>query len=514
MQIDPAQLFCIAAGVVIGCLIAWAFLRQRFAHDVLNTRATAEMERTLLAEQLKSAQQDSSQFRDRLLKSEASAETIRNELDSCRIESAQLKERTERIPLLEDQIVSARGDLDKSQKSLTDQRDGFQSELAIKGAELSKITEELASERRASQEKLETLQQARQELSDQFKTLANEILEEKSRKFTEQNQNNLGQLLTPLREQLTDFKSKVEQVYDTEGKERSALAQQVKQLMDLNQSLSSDANNLAMAIRGDRKAQGNWGEIILEDVLEKAGLARGQHYDRQSSIKSDDGLTHVIPDVVIKLPLERHIVVDSKLTLPDYRAYADATEEDDRSAALKRHLLFIRNHIKGLSEKNYQSLYGLKSLDFVVMFVPLEPAFMLAVTNDRELFQFAWERNILLVSPSTLLFVVRTVAHLWRQEGLSRNAKEISNRGAELYDKLVGFVTDLEAIGGRLKQAQESYSQAKKKLSEGNGNVIRQAELLKQLGVKPTKSLPSEIVELSLESVLPEANIEILPKGD
>ncbi len=191
------------------------------------------------------------------------------------------------------------------------------------------------------------------------------------------------------------------------------------------------------------------------------------------------------------------------MTLPDYRAFASAENEDERAAALKRHLASIRTHIKGLSEKSYQTLYGLKSLDFVVMFIPLEPAFMLAVTNDRELFQQAWDKNVLLVSPSTLLFVVRTVAYLWRQEGLSRNAKEISNRGAELYDKLVGFIADLQRVGERIQQAQESYIEARKKFSEGSGNVIRQAEMLKQLGVTPSKAVPFEWVESAMEEALP-----------
>ena len=294
----------------------------------------------------------------------------------------------------------------------------------------------------------------------------------------------------------------MEEVYINEGKDRSALGEQVKQLVQLNNSLSQDAQNLTLALKGDRKAQGNWGEIILDDVLERAGLHAGQHYERQGGVKSEDGQSHVIPDVVIHLPGDRHLVVDSKMTLPDYRAFAAAEIDEERAVALKRHLNSIRVHIKELSDRNYQSLYGLKSLDFVVMFVPLEPAFMLAVTNDPELFQQSWDKNVLLVSPSTLLFVVRTVAYLWRQEDLSRNAKEISNRGAQLYDKLVGFAADLQKVGERIQQAQDSYNDARKKLSEGSGNVIRQAEMLKNLGVKPSKALPAQWVEPALEEPL------------
>ena len=280
-----------------------------------------------------------------------------------------------------------------------------------------------------------------------------------------------------------------------EGKDRSALAEQVKQLMQLNTNLSVEAHNLTLALKGDTKAQGNWGEIMLDDVLDKAGLQIGVHYERQGHIVTDDGTARVIPDVVIHLPGSRHLVVDSKMTLPDYNIFSSTDDKEEQALALKRHLTSVRNHIRGLSEKNYQTLYGLKTLDFVIMFVPLEPAFMMAVTHDPELFQRAWDKNVLLVSPSTLLFVVRTVAYLWRQEDQSRNAVEIAKRGSELYDKLCGFVADLEDLGKQLGQAQNSFEKAKSKLHTGKGNVIRQAEMLKELGVRPTKSLPSQLIE-------------------
>jgi len=386
---------------------------------------------------------------------------------------------------------------------LIERHDKAASEAGRLQTSLAEVNTALEAERTQSKEKIALINEAREQLSNQFKALASEILDDKSKKFTEQNQTNLGQLLEPLKQQLTDFKAKVEEVYVNEGKDRSALGEQVRQLISLNNTLSQDAQNLTSALKGDRKAQGNWGELILDDVLEKAGLISGQHYRKQDAIKDESGTSHVIPDVIIDLPGDRHLVVDSKLTLPDYRAFASAGTDEDRTDALKRHIVHIRNHMRGLSEKNYHSLYGLSSLDFVVMFVPLEPAFMLAVTNDAELFQNAWEKNVLLVSPSTLLFVVRTVANLWRQEGLSRNAQLISSRGAELYDKLVGFAMDLDKLGKRLEQAQESYRDARIKLSSGKGNVIRQAEMLKTLGVKPSKSLPPSFVDQLSDEDLP-----------
>lgn len=367
---------------------------------------------------------------------------------------------------------------------------------AASAAEIARLETELAAERRQSVEKLQMLQAAREDLSNQFKNLANEILEEKSKKFSEQNKSSLGELLEPLKTRLSQFQGKVEEVYVQEGKDRSALAEQVKQLMELNRLLSDDAKNLTSALKGSVKTQGNWGELILEKVLEASGLRKGQEYVVQQSHTQEDN-SRLQPDVVIYLPERRHLVVDSKVSLVAYDAFAAAETDADREAAVKQHLDSVRKHMKGLSDKNYQALYGIESLDFVLMFVPIEPAFMAAVTHDRGLFMEAWQKNVLLVSPSTLLFVVRTVAHLWRQEAQSRNAQDIANRGAELYDKFVGFVKDFESIGDRIRQAQQDYESAHVKLRSGRGNVIRQAEMLKELGVKPTKNLPDSLVGLA-----------------
>ena len=363
-------------------------------------------------------------------------------------------------------------------------------------AQVAALTMQLTQERNQSQEKMALLQNAREELTLQFKNLANDILEEKSKRFSEQNQQSLGQLLDPLKTKLQEFQGKVEQVYVQEGKDRSALAEQVRQLMELNKTVSQEANNLTKALKGSNKTQGNWGELVLERVLESSGLRKGEEYDVQESHTLEDG-RRLQPDVVVHLPEDRHLVIDAKATLVAYEDYANAEDDKHREAALKRHLDAVRSHIKGLSDKNYQDLYGLKSLDFVLMFVPIEPAFMLAVTHDRELYMDAWNKNVLLVSPSTLLFVVRTVANLWRQEAQTRNAQDIAKRGAELYDKLAGFVEDMESLGTRLNQAQKDYDGAINKLSTGRGNVIRQAEMLKKLGVKPSKSLPTPMVEIA-----------------
>ncbi len=372
----------------------------------------------------------------------------------------------------------------------------LQNQLTIKKQELSteitKLTTILELERTQSKDKLEFKENAEKQLSNQFKILAGEILEEKSRKFTDQNKINLDQLLEPLKIKISEFQGKVQEVYIQEGKDRSALSEQVKQLMALNNQLSDDANNLTQALKGQSKAQGNWGELILERVLEASGLRKGHEYNVQVSHVREDG-TRVQPDVVINLPENRHLVIDAKVSLTAYEIHTNADSDSERNKAEKKHLESVRSHIKELSEKNYQQLYGLHSFDFVLMFIPVEPAFMLAISHDNNLWLDSWKKNILLVSPSTLLFVVRTVAHLWKQEQQNRNAQEIASRGAELYNKLAGFVDDLNMLGKRLQQAQIAYDDAYSKFSKGKGNVIRQAEMLKQLGVKPTKPLSQNL---------------------
>ena len=388
----------------------------------------------------------------------------------------------ERLALLAE-LQQGRGELQMAQEHTSH----LQTQLAAQATQLE-------AERRAAHDKLALLAEAREALSHQFKSLANDILEEKSRRFAEQNQQSLGQLLDPLRSRLADFQGRVEQFYDAEGKQRSALAQQVHQLLQLNQALSEDAKNLTQALKSSTKAQGNWGELILERVLESAGLRKGFEYDVQENHLRADG-SRAQPDVVIHLPENRHLVIDAKASLLAYEEWAHADDEAVRAGAQRRHLDSVRQHIKGLAERNYQQLYALQSLDFVLMFVPIEPAFMLAVTADNQLYSDAWNRNVLLVSPSTLLFVLRTVAHLWRQEAQTRNAQEIAQRGADLYDHLTAFVEELEKVGKNLGQAQDAYQKAFNKLSKNRGNVIRRAEMLKELGIKPAKALPPALVE-------------------
>ena len=442
-------------GLLIGVVAFWLVLRERISSAVEKTKGESQVEIARLSERLAASQEDAN-----------------------------------RLTREKDNLAALRDQLTAEQQRLSNQ--------------VAELTANLESERTQNGEKIEILKNAEEQLTNRFKTLASEILEDKSKRFTELNQTNLKDLLEPLKVKITEFQGKVQEVYVQEGKDRSALAEQVKQLMSLNNQLSKDAHNLTSALKGQAKAQGNWGELILERVLEASGLRKGHEYDVQESHTRADG-TRAQPDVVVHLPEDRHLIIDAKVSLTAYEEHANAETEHQRDAAMKRHLESVRTHIKGLSEKNYQQLYGLQSLDFVLMFIPVEPAFMLAISHDSDLWQDAWKKNVLLVSPSTLLFVVRTVAHLWRQEQQNRNAQDIASRGAELYDKLVGFVEDLDSLGSKLKQAQSAYDGAYSKFTGGRGNVIRQAEMLKGLGVKPTKQLPRHLIDSALDE--PPANI-------
>jgi DNA recombination protein RmuC len=363
-----------------------------------------------------------------------------------------------------------------------------------------KAETELAAERRQSADKLATLAQTAQEaktvLSDQFKNLANEILEEKSKRFAEQNQQNLDILLKPLQEKLTDFRKQVDETYQSEARERFALKQEVEKLAGLNLRMTDETRALTNALKGESKTQGDWGELVLETILENSGLRKGEEYLVQDTQTISDG-SRLQPDVVIRLPESKHLVIDSKVSITAYTRYIQADDEAVKTAELNSHVLSMKQHIQGLSAKNYQDLYGVGSIDFVLMFIPIEPAFLAAMRHAPDIYQEALKKNIVIVCPSTLLATVRTVAHLWRQEHQNRNAQEIARQCASLYDKFVGFVEDLDKVGVRLEQAQISYSDAVGKLKTGRGNLIRTAENVKKLGVKPNKSLPSKLTDVA-----------------
>lgn len=348
----------------------------------------------------------------------------------------------------------------------------------------------------ALQERLEGQKQELEEIRNrfnlEFREMADRLLEEKSRKFTESNKENLDQILNPLRERLTEFQQKVEKTHQDGMLQQEGLKQQLLQLKELNAQMSKEAINLTRALKGDTKTQGNWGEFILESILEKSGLVKEREYFVQVSLTDEQG-NRMQPDVVVRLPEDKSIVIDSKVSLVAYERMANAETEEERVAESRNHVASLRNHIKILSAKNYQQLHGVKSLDFVLLFIPIEPAFAAAVQAESGLFQEAFDRNIVLVSPTTLLATLRTVSTLWRQEYQNRNAIEIAKKGGALYDKFVSFADDLVKLGNQMDTSRKTYDEVMKKLSNGTGNLVRRAEEMRKLGVQTTKTLNAAI---------------------
>jgi DNA recombination protein RmuC len=367
-------------------------------------------------------------------------------------------------------------------------------DLAVQNA--IRFEAELDSERKQGLGRIESLNEAKEALTSQFKNLANEILEDKSKRFTEQNAASLDALLKPLQTKLTEFKEQVNTSYGNEARERFALKNEIERLANLNLRMSDETRSLTKALKGDSKVQGNWGELVLESILESSGLRKGEEYLVQDSHTQTDG-SRLQPDVVVKLPEGRSLVVDSKVSITAYARHAQTSDPELAVQELAAHIQSLRQHIQGLSNKNYSSLYGIGSVDFVLMFVPIEPAFLLALKNAPNLYQEALAKNIVLVCPSTLMATLRTVAHLWRQDQQNRNALEIAKQCGTLYDKFVGFVEDLEKLGQRLEQAQTSYHDAFNKLKSGKGNLIRTAQKVRELGVKPSKNLSVPLIESS-----------------
>ena len=387
----------------------------------------------------------------------------------------------------------------------------LQQSLADEQVRNERLATQIEQERLAHQDKLALLTEARQSLSDQFQNLANTILEEKSKKFSEHNTESINRLLTPLGERMGKFSELVQNTYEKEAKERLTLENELKRLQSLNSQLHTDAKALTQALTGTQnKSQGNWGEMILETVLENSGLAKGREYIVQAggTRTEEDGSTRRLqPDVLINLPDHKQIIIDSKVSLTAYVRYTQTQDADAAKQALAAHVASIRSHIKSLSLKQYSDIDGVNTLDFVFMFIPVEPAYLLALQHDSSLFQECFDKRIMLVGPSTLLATMRTVANIWRNEQQNQNALTIAEEGGKLYDKFVGFVTTLESVGKNIEQAQNQYQAAYKQLSEGRGNLVTRAEKLRKLGIKASKQLDRQLAEQAAQHLaLPDGN--------
>ena len=489
--------------LVVACValfagLVWAALTVRKVRAALDLKAQelsdqdarlreSDQAQALHHQQVSHLEQQIEQQRQTLLERDNSLETWRQKATGLenRLASAdsELASRRDRLSQLEQE----NRDLRLRAESLSDEFNQLKVELREQQVTLDK-------ERRSAAEKMELLEKNRDALKQEFENLANRIFDQKSERFSQQSKTNLDSLLNPFRDQLQDFRKRVEDVYTTDTRDRQALRSEIKSLQDLNRQITEEAANLTRALKGDKKVQGNWGELILERVLERSGLRKGVEYETQGSYRDEDNQL-LRPDVIVHLPDQRNLVIDSKVSLVAYQQWVTADEEEERAAALKQHVEAVRNHIRTLSEKDYSQLNGLHSPDFVLLFMPIEPAFVAAFQQDENLFAEAFERKIIVVTPTTLLATLRTIENIWRYERQSQNARRIADRAGAVYDKLRVFVEAMEKLGSQLHTAQGTYDNAMNTLTRGRGNLISQANRFVELGVRVKKELPKSIVD-------------------
>ncbi|MFC7525383.1 DNA recombination protein RmuC [Parapedobacter sp. GCM10030251] len=406
-------------------------------------------------------------------------ETIRREREAWVIQLARAEQQVENLTAEKERITAL---LHEEQQQLRESEKLLETTRAYYRSQQEKLQEQKAE--------IETI---KRQFNTEFQVIANKILEEKTQRFTETNSKSLDQILTPLKEKIKTFEEKVEKTYQHEAAERNSLKGVVQQLMEQSLRIKDEANSLTRALRGDSKKQGNWGEVILERVLERSGLVKDREYRLQAALADEEG-RRLQPDAIIDLPDEKHLVIDSKVSLLAYEQWVNAETDDDRERFAKQHVQSVENHVKSLSAKNYHDLYQIHSPDFVLLFMPIESAFSLSITYKAELFSDAWDRRVVIVSPSTLLATLRTIASMWKQERQTRNVLEIAKEAGALYDKFVGFLQDLEKVGEQLNRAVRAHEDATRKLGTGPGNVVAKVEKLKKLGARASKQIGGDLL--------------------
>ena len=450
MNTESFSLVVLVLGVVCGAALAWFVLRGRVA---------------------------------------ASREQGRLELS---VELATANERASRVPILEDRVRELELDAITSRQLVFEAREQATIQIGVLNTEYAQLKTLFDAEASRSKENLAILTDAKEALSNQFKSLANDILEEKSKRFTEQNQTNIGQLLNPLKERIAEFKTKVEEIHTHDTAQQATLKAELAQLKDLNLKMTAEAHDLATALKGQAKKQGNWGELILGNVLDRSGLREGIDFKREVSFNTDDGRKR--PDVIIYLPQSKHLVVDAKVSLNAYTRYVNAQDAAEREHALREHVRAIADRIQELSDRAYFALPGLNTPEMVFMFIPIESAFVEALKADENLFQKAIEQNVLVATPTTLLTSLNIVRQLWRFEEQNAHSAELADRAGKVYKKLVTFLVSLENVGKQLDRARESYDQAMGQLVHGKGNLISQAKDFERLGVSVQSALPENLL--------------------
>lgn len=522
-------------GLLVGAGVGWLILHARTSAAEFRVKSESQVEIATLNARLIASQEEAMHLDTQLANLQEQANLLRDQLADAGNECAQLAERAGRVPTLETDLVKTNQEIIKLNQSIADirekvgtvnstitsqaehiaqlqqERDNLkeQNELLTQdiknlSVQKSELTATLEAERKQSPEKLQLLNDAREQLSNQFKSLAGEILEDKSKRFTEQNQTNIGALLGPLKTQLHEFKAKVEDIHLEDTKQQATLKAELNQLKDLNRQITEEAHGLATALKGQSKMQGNWGEMVLGNILDRSGLRSGKEYRREVSFNTETGRSR--PDVIIYLPQVKHLVIDSKVSLNAYTRYVNAEGEIERQLALKEHVAAISNRIKELSDRNYFELPGLNSPEMVFMFIPIESAFVEALRADETLFQKAIEQNVLVATPTTLLTSLNIVRQLWRFEEQNAHTAELAERAAKVYKKLSAFVGSMQGVGTQLDKAKDSFNKAMDQFTNGKDNLIKQANDFKRLGVLVQGTFPESLLakaELELEH-LPE----------
>jgi DNA recombination protein RmuC len=491
LEYQSLILSSLCAAAASGVAVGW-WVKQRFITQ------TQLLEQQLSAEK-QLHQQQLEQVNQRLAEAQQELDELDDERDKAAFEVRQshgkLMAAMEKLRYFEAVKQERQQYFDELGK-MREQKSRLETQLREQQARHEQVNQSNA-------EKLQILEQAEVRLKQQFEHLANQLFEEKTAKVDLQNRQSLEGLLSPLREQLDGFKKQVNDSFSQEAKERHTLVHELKNLQRLNEQMTREAVNLTQALKGDNKQQGNWGEVVLARVLAESGLREGHEYETQVNLQNEAGKRYQ-PDVIVHLPQNKQVVVDSKMALVAYERYFNAETDAQRDQALNAHLIALRAHIKGLSMKDYHKLKGIQSLDYVLMFIPVEPAFQVAIQADPSLVKDAMEQNIILVSPTTLLVALRTIDNLWRNERQNENAKLIAERATKLYDKLRLFIDDMEGLGGALDKANQTYQGAMNKLATGRGNVIRQAESFKQLGVEIKRPISSDLAQLAQSEAFSE----------
>ncbi len=469
-------------GLLCGAAICWFYLKSK-SHPAQLEVQDLQQKASTLAERVQSLERDKAKLASDLDTLRTQAQSYSQELAATKATLQSERDSSQnRMQLLETHNADLSGRFESTQTELIDHK-----------GKLSQLQAFLSAEQDKYEKLHQDTEQTRQNLFKEFENLANRILEEKSEKFTKLNQTNLDNILSPLRTKITEFEQTVKTSYNQESAERHSLRGEIKTLFELNQQNNEVTVNLTRALKGDSQKQGSWGELILEKVLEFSGLRKDKEYKTQESFTGEEGRQR--PDVIVYLPENKHIIIDAKVSLVAYERYVNSEFDADRKQALVEHISSVRSHIKGLAERNYQIITGLNQPDFVLLFIPIESSFGLAIQADNDLFAFAWDKKVVIVSPSTLLATLRTISSVWKQERQTKNAIEIADRAGKMYDKFAGFIKDLENVGKYIDSSKESYSNAMNKLKDGSGNLIRQAEQLKEMGAKASKQLSQELLD-------------------